>query len=482
MARSRGRRTTQLFVALAMAAVVTTALSLTLCDRAAAFDDVDSRSVYAGPIYQLAAWGVVAGVDAVHFAPDQPVTRQQFAKMVVLTAGLPVSETDVCPFADVAVSGPDSLYADNYIAVAASNGFTQGVGNGRFDPWADVSRAQVVTMTMRTLDAVFPDLAMAPPAGFGTLASFSPEHAANMSRAEYGLLLAGLVGFGPRWDPWQPATRGEVAAVLWRLRSLGTRGGAVHLPAEVAEDYADNERLDGAYTRDELQAFLDDPDRSTAAPPHLLRVIRDQLMDHPWIHRIVFDGDSLTAGSGATLPYPTQLMRTWPRNIPWKNTAIGGQTVRDILQHAADRVDPFYSADSRRDVVVAWAGTNDIALWDHWTSVIYSDLRQYALDRRRQGFSVVVMTTIARGDSFAGPSFEPRRQELNELIRTNWESFADLLIDVAADPRLGPAGAEGNTAYFTPDRVHLNNTGYGLVAAIVRSRLLQLDGWTADLR
>ena len=92
------------------------------------------------------------------------------------------------------------------------------------------------------------------------------------------------------------------------------------------------------------------------------------------------------------------------------------------------------------------------------------------------------MTTITRADSFAGPVFEPHRQELNSLIRANWESFADLLIDVAADPRLGPLGAERNLAYFTPDRVHLNNTGYGLVAAIVRDRLLQLDGWTADLR
>jgi lysophospholipase L1-like esterase len=465
-----------------LVALAATALFLGFCSPASAFDDVAPGSAYAVPIDQLAAWGVVEGVDAQHFAPDQAVTRQQFAKMVVLTAGVPVSEADVCPFPDVEVSGPGSLYPDNYVAVAAAKGFTRGIDSGHFAPSADVTRAQVVTMAMRTLDAVYPTLGTAPPIGFGTLGSFSPDHAANMNRAEYDLLLVGLTGFGPRWDPWQPATRGEVAAVLWRLRSLGTRGGTTYAPADIVADYAIDGRLDLAYLRGELQAFLDDPDQQLAAPPHLLRVVRDQLIDHPWIRRLVFDGDSLTAGSGATLSYPTQMMASWPRNIQWKNVAIGGQTVRDILHYGAERVDSFYRSGGGRNVDIAWAGTNDIALWDHSADVIYAELRQYALDRRRQGFSVVVMTTIARSDSFAGPNFEPRRQELNRLIRANWESFADMLIDIAADPRLGPAGAEYNTTYFTPDRVHLNNHGYGLVAAIVKTRLLELDAWTAALR
>ena len=128
-------------------------------------------------------------------------------------------------------------------------------------------------------------------------------------------------------------------------------------------------------------------------------------------------------------------MRTWPRAVAWKNTAVGGQTVEDIARHAVDRVDSFYSVQGRRNVVVAWAGTNDIALWDHAVALIFAELRQYALERRQRGFTVVVMTTITRSDTFSSAYFEPHRQELNSLIRDNWESFADLLIDVAADPR-----------------------------------------------
>jgi len=40
--------------------------------------------------------------------------------MLVLALQLPVTEDDVCPFVDVGISGPETLYPDNYIAVAAA--------------------------------------------------------------------------------------------------------------------------------------------------------------------------------------------------------------------------------------------------------------------------------------------------------------------------------------------------------------------------
>ena len=61
--------------------------------------------------------------------------------------------------------------------------------------------------------------------------------------------------------------------------------------------------------------------------------------------------------------------------------------MEDIARHARRTLDPFYSAHGRRNVVVAWAGTNDIALWDHSVALIFAELRQYALERRGRGFS-----------------------------------------------------------------------------------------------
>jgi hypothetical protein len=82
--------------------------------------------------------------------------------MIVLTAGYPVTESDICPFTDVEISGPGSLYPDNYVAVAAAHGITVGTAPGLFSPEQHISRYQVLTMVVRTADALQPGLLPAP--------------------------------------------------------------------------------------------------------------------------------------------------------------------------------------------------------------------------------------------------------------------------------------------------------------------------------
>jgi hypothetical protein len=107
------------------------------------------------------------------FRPTNLVVRQQFAKMIVLSLNLPVSESDHCSFADVDRSGPSSLYPDNYVAVAASKGITRGTSSTAFSPWA------------------------------------------NIRAAEYNGLLTGITLAG--WNVWSNASCGEVAQTLWNL-------------------------------------------------------------------------------------------------------------------------------------------------------------------------------------------------------------------------------------------------------------------------
>ena len=146
------------------------------------FSDVGKDHPAFSAVQALAKRGVISGYpDAPGglplFRPDAPVSRAQFAKMIVGVLGLPVSETDLCPFGDVPVSGPDDLYPDNLVAVAAKAGLTLGVSVDppRFDPYGAVTRHQVLLMAERA----------AP--GLG----------------------AGIPG-----DPWAPATRAEVATLL----------------------------------------------------------------------------------------------------------------------------------------------------------------------------------------------------------------------------------------------------------------------------
>ncbi len=448
---------------------------------ALAFTDVPADHPYASAIDELTAQGVVAGYGDGAFGLNDPLLRQQFAKMIVVSLGLPVTEDDLSPFTDVTVGGPDTLYPDNYVAVAAAQGIAKGSFKGTarvFRPWEPVTRGQMITMVARAADRLFPGLLADPPAGFGSLGASGTELALAAGRAEYNQLLVGLIDFGSMWDTWTPATRGEVAQVLWRLRGLAFREGTTYTPLQIYDDYSDNQRFDGVYARTELQAFFDDPELRAGGSARAFRLALSLLQDHPRVGRIVFDGDSLTAGSNAHNPYPSQLMAAWPRKIPWVNLGIGGQPLSRMLANAAQNVDPLYHGEGGQQVVVIWGGTNDFALWDHTSDEVYSDLRKYADGRRQRGFRVVVLTMLPRSDGHSSALFESRRQAVNEKIRGGWEDFADLLVDVAADQRLGPPGAEKNLVYFTSDRVHLNDTGHGVVAKLVRTGLAKLDKWT----
>jgi len=193
----------------------------------------------------------------------------------------------------------------------------------------------------------------------------------------------------------------------------------------------------------------------------------------PTIGEILFDGDSLTAGSGATDPYPRQVMRRMAGAIKWKNLGKGGRRVEDMLKTAGTRVDPLFDARLGRNVVVVWGGSNDLALMDHEPSVVYQNIRNYCLGRERRGFVVLVLTLLPRSDRFA-KNFEVRREAVNQMLRTTWSQFASGLVDVAADPLIGPAGAERNRHYYVRGDVHLNNQGQAVVAGHVVAGLLRL--------
>ena len=62
-----------------------------------AFPDVPAGHPYYNAIYDLADRGIIAGYEDGTFGPGDPVTRQQFAKMIVKTLGYTVTGTEVCP-------------------------------------------------------------------------------------------------------------------------------------------------------------------------------------------------------------------------------------------------------------------------------------------------------------------------------------------------------------------------------------------------
>jgi N-acetylmuramoyl-L-alanine amidase len=182
------------------------------------FPDVPAGYPYAAAIAEVSAQGIMTGYDHGSFRPTDPVSRQQFAKMIVLALGLPVTESDTCPFTDVAhSSGPDPFYPDHYVAVAAANGITTGISATSFGPWKPVARAQLISMVVRGAESVAPGRLSSPPPGYTSSwrPSFSPQHGENARLAQFNGLLPGLPL--STIDPWGPMSRGEAAQVLSNL-------------------------------------------------------------------------------------------------------------------------------------------------------------------------------------------------------------------------------------------------------------------------
>ena len=114
----------------------------------------------------------------------------------------------------------DNLYPHEYVAVAYANGITTGKTASTFAPYDDISRAQVISMVIRSVENYIGfTFEPVPPSYYqtGYLAGYEDAtHGYNVHLAEYSGLLDGIPLAG--WDPWATADRGEVAQILWNMR------------------------------------------------------------------------------------------------------------------------------------------------------------------------------------------------------------------------------------------------------------------------
>ena len=178
------------------------------------FSDVGSGTLYASQIIALANKGIVSGYGNGAFGPYDTVTRQQFTKMIMLALGYDVPRVSSTVFIDVtsASGSDDPLYPVSYVAACASRGITAGKTPYTFDPYGDVTRAQLITMVARAKGLCDPPVSYQPP-----FPDFSDDHYPWARKAAYAGLLDGFVGMGPSFNFSACATRAEVCLLLASL-------------------------------------------------------------------------------------------------------------------------------------------------------------------------------------------------------------------------------------------------------------------------
>lgn len=124
------------------------------------FPDVPVHEYYFYPVQWALASGMTTGSDGGNFDPEGVCTRGQIVTLLWRAAGEPIVDTDT-EFTDV----PEGKYYYDAVRWAVSQGITNGIGNGLFDPESACTRAQVVTFLHRaagkpvpTKDITFPDV------------------------------------------------------------------------------------------------------------------------------------------------------------------------------------------------------------------------------------------------------------------------------------------------------------------------------------
>jgi lysophospholipase L1-like esterase len=188
---------------------------------------------------------------------------------------------------------------------------------------------------------------------------------------------------------------------------------------------------------------------------------------------VVCDGDSLTGGVGGT-PYPTQLATLLGGSYTVSNLGVSAQTMGEAMNDAESQADALYSTSATENVYVQWAGTNDL-FYGFSAAQVIGRITDSVRRRLSAGWQrVLVLTILPRTDTGFPAAFEANRQTVNTAIRampTTLGTSRVEVVDVAADTRIGDAGDELDTTYYTADKVHMNTTGYGVIAAAVQAAL-----------
>ena len=164
-------------------------------------------------IEALASRLITSGKTDDTFAPEQKLTRAEFAVLLVRALQIPLEEFKGT-FKDVPLS---KEWAARQIEAANRAGIVFGTDNGQFDPDADITREQIAAMMIRSLQSTNPDV-LEEVKGAKV---FKDEKRINAyakkavaQAAELGLIYGRSNG---TFDPKKQTTRAETAVMLYRL-------------------------------------------------------------------------------------------------------------------------------------------------------------------------------------------------------------------------------------------------------------------------
>ena len=225
-------------------------------DTKSEFTDLPSSHWAYEAVTALKDLGIVNGVSADSFAPDNNVTRAEFTKMVAVLFGLKATSTE-SKFADC---GADDWFTP-YVLAAAEAGYVNGVDDTHFAPDAQITRQDICTILGRVLDAN----EAAAEAGF-TDADQIQDYAVQYVKSFVALGVVNGYEDGT-FRPEVSATRAEAAKILFGITKLDNekvKNAVAALKGEVVAPAGDNTEAVDENAADESAADENAADDTTA--------------------------------------------------------------------------------------------------------------------------------------------------------------------------------------------------------------------------
>ncbi len=188
---------------------------------------------------------------------------------------------------------------------------------------------------------------------------------------------------------------------------------------------------------------------------------------------LVFDGDSISAGVGATHDHSAdRLVARELGHVRMYNVAVSGRPMGECLQLYQELVAPLFVPGGPPNVIVMHAGDNDIGRGGTGSQA-YAAFTMYVAAAHRQGWKVVISTELKR------PDFSPQKAaELagyNDRVRRN-KAGADAVVDLDTEPKFADPAYRNDPAVFSKDRVHPSDGGYVLLADMLTPAVKRVAG------
>ena len=111
------------------------------------FSDVPAGAYYYDYVYKAAEESIVSGYPDGTFKPNNNVTRGEFVSMVTRMLGVDTSSYTTTTFSDV----PADYFGLKAIAYCSEAGIISGVGNGKFNPNAPITRQDAAVVVAKAL-------------------------------------------------------------------------------------------------------------------------------------------------------------------------------------------------------------------------------------------------------------------------------------------------------------------------------------------